>query len=231
MDSSDQNLHDTFHKDLDLLQTDDHDCFSIMQQETAGLPNVVDEPLTNPELILYIDGSRFADDEGRFHTGFAVTNSRYTIGIAHDFRPIWAARDFITASGTTLKHHETRGLLHALQLPKVVAILKVKADGKLNTAEAGSNNMADMEAKEAAKGRQYGEVGKVVEPDGYYMVTEDKKFDKMMSWDLFKKLQDQAPNEEKENWMRKGATHEEGRVYAMDSKSCLPQSMYPMVVQ
>ncbi|CAJ0936959.1 unnamed protein product [Ranitomeya imitator] len=41
----------------------------------------------------------------------------------------------------------------------------------------------------------------------------------------------QAPKEEKENWMRKGATHEEGRVNVMDFKPCLPRSMFPMVVQ
>ncbi|CAJ0931874.1 unnamed protein product [Ranitomeya imitator] len=92
----------------------------------------------------------------------------------------------------------------------MVAILKVKAHGKLKTVEAGGNNMADMAAKEAAKGRQYGEVGEVIEPDSYFIMTRDKKPDKMMTWDLFKKLQAQAPKEEKENWMWKGATHEEG---------------------
>ncbi|XP_077144850.1 uncharacterized protein LOC143807318 [Ranitomeya variabilis] len=252
---SDQNLHDTFCRDLNLLRTDDHDCFSIMQQETAGLPKVADEPLTNPELILYVDGSRFADDEGRFHTGCAVTSnqeilwsrslppslsaqeaelialmkayqmaedktekmytdSRYSHGIAHDFGPIWAARDFITASGTTVKHHGAiKDLLNTLQLPKVVTVLKVKAHGKLNTVGARGNNMADMAAKETVKGRQYGQVEEVVEPDGYYRTAEDRKPDKMTSCDLLKKLQEQAPKDKKECWMQKRATHEEGRVY------------------
>ncbi|CAJ0928447.1 unnamed protein product [Ranitomeya imitator] len=185
-----------------------------------------------------MDGSRYADDEGRFHTGCAVISNQeilwsrslppslsaqYLHGIGHDFGPIWAARDFITASGTAVKHHGAiKDLLDALQLPKMVALLKIKAHGKLNTVEAWGNNMMDMAAKGAAKGRQYGEVGEVVEPDGYYMMTEDKKPDQMTSWDLLTKLQEQAPKDKKECWMRKGATHEEGRVYAMDYKPCLP---------
>ncbi|CAJ0917032.1 unnamed protein product [Ranitomeya imitator] len=64
------------------------------------------------------------------------------------------------------------------------------------------------------------------------MMTEDKKPDQMTSWDLLKKLQEHAlKKDKKECWMRKGATHEEGRVYAMDYKPCLSRSMYPMVVQ
>ncbi|XP_077144357.1 uncharacterized protein LOC143807061 [Ranitomeya variabilis] len=222
-------------KSLNLLRTDDHDCFSIMQQETAGLPKVAEEPLTNPELILYVDGSRFADDEGRFHTGGAATSnqeilwsrslppslsaqeaelialmkayqmaedktekmytdSRYLHGTAHDFGPIWAARDFLTASGTTVKHNGAiKDLLNTLQLPKVVTVLKVKAHGKLNTVEARGNNMVNMAAKEAVKGRQYGQVEEVVEPDGYYRTAEDRKPDKMTSWDLLKKVARASP--------------------------------------
>ncbi|CAJ0916350.1 unnamed protein product [Ranitomeya imitator] len=110
-------------------------------------------------------------------TANKYTDSRYSHGIAHDSGPVWTARDFITASGTTVKHHGAiKDLLDALQLPqKKVAVLKVKAHGKLNTVEARGNNMADMAAKEAAKGRQYGEVGEVIEPDGYYMMTEDRQ--------------------------------------------------------
>ncbi|CAJ0940158.1 unnamed protein product [Ranitomeya imitator] len=70
--------------------------------------------------------------------------------------------------------------------------------------------MAAIAAKEAAKGRQNGEVGEVVEPDGCYMTTEDKNPDQMTSWDLLKKLQDHAlKKDKKECWMRKGAIHEE----------------------
>ncbi|CAJ0943934.1 unnamed protein product [Ranitomeya imitator] len=63
------------------------------------------------------------------------------------------------------------------------------------------------------------------------MTTEDKKPDQMTSWDLLKKLQEQTQKKDKECWMWNGATHEEGRVYAMDYEPCLSRSMYPMVVQ
>ncbi|XP_040198331.1 uncharacterized protein LOC120931186 [Rana temporaria] len=51
----------------------EHDCFELMKAETTHLPSVLDSPIPDPQLTLYVDGSRFADSFGNYHTGYAVT--------------------------------------------------------------------------------------------------------------------------------------------------------------
>ncbi|KAM4691132.1 uncharacterized protein WCC33_015985 [Rhinophrynus dorsalis] len=46
-----------------------------MEMETSHLPAVMETPLDSPDLNLYVDGSRYADPQGRFHTGYAVTTA------------------------------------------------------------------------------------------------------------------------------------------------------------
>ncbi|CAJ0967632.1 unnamed protein product [Ranitomeya imitator] len=48
------------------------DYLSLMRQETSGFDSVTDVPLENYDLILFVDGSRYADQECHFHTGIAV---------------------------------------------------------------------------------------------------------------------------------------------------------------
>ncbi|XP_066444777.1 ribonuclease H-like [Eleutherodactylus coqui] len=43
-----------------------------MAQETAGFVHVTDKPLQNPQFELFVDGSRYMNDEERFVTGFEV---------------------------------------------------------------------------------------------------------------------------------------------------------------
>ncbi|XP_073512927.1 uncharacterized protein [Phyllobates terribilis] len=50
-----------------------HDCIKILQEETSAPENMVAHPLADPALHLWTDGSRFADPQGKFHTGYAVT--------------------------------------------------------------------------------------------------------------------------------------------------------------
>ncbi|XP_066437474.1 uncharacterized protein [Eleutherodactylus coqui] len=49
-----------------------HDCVALMAQETVGFAHVTDKPLQNPQFELFVDGSRYLNDEGKFVTGFAV---------------------------------------------------------------------------------------------------------------------------------------------------------------
>ncbi|XP_066428607.1 uncharacterized protein [Eleutherodactylus coqui] len=49
-----------------------HDCAALMEQETAGFAHVTDKALLNPHLEMFVDGSRYLNDEGRFVTGFEV---------------------------------------------------------------------------------------------------------------------------------------------------------------
>ncbi|OCT82260.1 hypothetical protein XELAEV_18024780mg [Xenopus laevis] len=173
---------------------DSHDCFELMQQETSHLHTVSAHPLENPDISMFVDGSRFADDTGKFHAGYAVTttdtvlkaeplpssfsaqeaelkaltaacqlaegkrvnihtDSRYAQGVALDFGVIWKTRGYLTATGTPIKHGKSvADLMNALLLPEQVAILKVKAHGRLASPEALGNHMADQTAKTAALG-------------------------------------------------------------------------------
>ncbi|KAG9462574.1 hypothetical protein GDO78_013836 [Eleutherodactylus coqui] len=47
-----------------------------MAQKTAGFAHVTDKPLQNPQFELFVDGSRYLNDEGRFVTGFTVVTQQ-----------------------------------------------------------------------------------------------------------------------------------------------------------
>lgn len=55
-----------------------HDCLALMEQEAKGLANVEENPLTNPDLELFVDGSRYYVD-GVPHTGAAITDRHQTL--------------------------------------------------------------------------------------------------------------------------------------------------------
>ncbi|KAM4697133.1 uncharacterized protein WCC33_015826 [Rhinophrynus dorsalis] len=46
-----------------------------MEMETSHLPTVLESPLENPDLVLFVDGSRYADAQGKYHTGHSVTTT------------------------------------------------------------------------------------------------------------------------------------------------------------
>ncbi|KAM8927728.1 uncharacterized protein RCH25_007996 [Pelodytes ibericus] len=238
-----------------------------MKMETTHLPTVHETVLPDPDCTLFVDGSRFADEQGRYHTGFAVTtvdqvlqasplppsmsaqeaelkaltvacqmfegkrvniytDSRYALGVAHDFGLIWKTRGFLTATGTPVKHGTAiKELMDALLLPEEVAILKVKAHGRRNSEETCGNHKADQAAKDAAcESREVDRRVSGEEIPIFPMQTlpTDLKF--------LKEQQAAVSSEEKESWKQKGATLQDG-VYTSNLKICLPKSMYPPVVQ
>ncbi|KAM8967031.1 LOW QUALITY PROTEIN: uncharacterized protein RCH25_025709 [Pelodytes ibericus] len=237
-----------------------------MKMETTHLPTVHETVLPDPDCTLFVDGSRFADEQGRYHTGFAVTtvdqvlqasplppsmsaqeaelkaltvacqmfegkrvniytDSRYALGVAHDFGLI-KTRGFLTATGTPVKHGTAiKELMDALLLPEEVAILKVKAHGRRNSEETCGNHKADQAAKDAAcESREVDRRVSGEEIPIFPMQTlpTDLKF--------LKEQQAAVSPEEKESWKQKGATLQDG-VYTSNLKFCLPKSMYPPVVQ
>ncbi|XP_040216980.1 uncharacterized protein LOC120946223 [Rana temporaria] len=247
-----------------------HDCLEMMRMETTHLPTVSETPLENPDYILFVDGSRYADEGGKYHTGYAVTSefeilqsgalpptvsaqevelhalttacriaegkraniytdSRYALGVAHDFGIIWRARGFLTAAGTLVKHGPAiKELMDALLLPDQVAVLKVKAHGKLNSQEARGNHLADIAAKQGAKDqRKMAEVAKEESESLAQMplavhVPSDRLY--------LASMQRAAYTDEHLEWIDKGAEYE-GDLYLMRGKTCLPKYMYPAVVQ
>ncbi|CAH2285404.1 NYNRIN isoform X2 [Pelobates cultripes] len=113
--------------------------------------------------------------------------------------------------------------MDALELPAEVAVLKVKAHGKLDTEEARGNHLADQAAKEAA--RQGWEVDRRVTTDALPIYTMQTLPTDLR---LLKELQAAATPQEKQSWKNKGAVLRDD-VYTINLKFCLPRNMYPAV--
>ncbi|XP_077122103.1 protein NYNRIN-like [Ranitomeya variabilis] len=254
---TEEELFDAYHE---------HDCIALMAQETAGFSHVSDVPLTNPDVELFVDGSRSIGEDGRFYTGYAVvtqhevvkaeplpphmsaqeaeltaliealkgaegkrytiyTDSRYGFGVAHDYGPIWRARDFLTSTGTPIKHgHLIKQLMDALLLPKEVAIVKVKAHTRLATNEARGNDKADRAAKEAARKPRRHET-----PAATPLIMVSTECNQL-DLSILQALTRQATGEEKKVWSKAGA-QEHGGLWKVGQRVCLPRSLYPAMAQ
>ncbi|XP_075050468.1 uncharacterized protein LOC142129766 [Mixophyes fleayi] len=169
----------------------DHDCLALMDLETKPPGDVKETSLSNPDLLLFVDGSRYYE-EGSPKTGYAVTtetdivlqqplppsqsaqqaelealisacqyaegrtaniytDSRYAFGVAHDYQSIWKNRHFMASNGKPIKNAEIiLRLFAALELPKEVAVIKVKAHTREQTMEVRGNRLADQAARAAA---------------------------------------------------------------------------------
>ncbi|CAL9706360.1 unnamed protein product [Knipowitschia caucasica] len=57
-----------------------HSCMAELNQICTPRPDLSDTPLTNPDLILYVDGSAYRDpDTGRSHAGYAVVDDHSVV--------------------------------------------------------------------------------------------------------------------------------------------------------
>ncbi|RMC04210.1 hypothetical protein DUI87_19029 [Hirundo rustica rustica] len=93
------------------------------------------------------------------------TDSRYAFGVVHAHGAIWKERGLLNSQGKNIKHsQEILQLLEAVQLPEQVAIMHIKAHQKVSSELEEGNELADREAKEAAKG-EITIVGALI-PDG-----------------------------------------------------------------
>ncbi|KAL0147746.1 hypothetical protein M9458_056952, partial [Cirrhinus mrigala] len=99
------------------------------------------------ELIALAKACELAENK----TANIYTDSRYAFGAVHDFRAGWQQRGFLTSAGTPIKDgREVEELLKALQLPKQVAVLKVKAHLRGGSSEVKENILADQAAAATA---------------------------------------------------------------------------------
>ena len=79
------------------------------------------------------------------------TDNRYPFGVAHDFGMLWKQRGFLTSSDQPIKtEKQVAELLHSIQLPRQLAIIKILGHSKSDTLEATGNQLADAAAKQAA---------------------------------------------------------------------------------
>ncbi|XP_029690512.1 uncharacterized protein isoform X2 [Takifugu rubripes] len=59
---------------------DPHDCVAELLVSCSPSPDLMDQPLINPDLVLFVDGSASRDpDMGRCKAGYAVCDSRGTV--------------------------------------------------------------------------------------------------------------------------------------------------------
>ena len=80
------------------------------------------------------------------------TDSKYAFGVVHAHGAIWKERGLLNSQGKIIKHaEEILKLLNAVQLPERVAIMHTKAHQKVSTELERGNELADREAKQAAR--------------------------------------------------------------------------------
>ncbi|XP_042653251.1 uncharacterized protein LOC122153867 [Tyto alba] len=80
------------------------------------------------------------------------TDSKYAFGLVHAHGAIWKERGLLNSQGKNIKHaEEIFKLLEAVQLPEKVVIMHIKAHQKVNSELEKGNELADREAKRAAK--------------------------------------------------------------------------------
>ncbi|KAM9591538.1 uncharacterized protein ACIBXB_006347 [Morphnus guianensis] len=80
------------------------------------------------------------------------TDSKYAFGVVHAHGAIWKERGLLNSQGKNIKHaEEILKLLEAVQLPKKVAIMHIKAHQKASSDLERGNELADREAKQVAK--------------------------------------------------------------------------------
>ncbi|KAM9615744.1 uncharacterized protein ACIBXB_022044 [Morphnus guianensis] len=80
------------------------------------------------------------------------TDSKYAFGVVHAHGAIWKERGLLSSQGKNIKHtEEILKLLEAVQLPKKVAIMHIKAHQKVSSNLERGNELADREAKQVAK--------------------------------------------------------------------------------
>ncbi|KAJ1173215.1 hypothetical protein NDU88_005055 [Pleurodeles waltl] len=76
------------------------------------------------------------------------TDCRYGFGIVHDFGQLWSQRGFLTSSGSPVKNGEKiKELLHAIQLPLEIAVVKYNAHMKSQDFVSMGNGYADQVAR------------------------------------------------------------------------------------
>ncbi|KAJ1218345.1 hypothetical protein NDU88_005925 [Pleurodeles waltl] len=76
------------------------------------------------------------------------TDSRYGFGIVHDFGHLWLQRGFMTSSDSPVKNGEQiKDLLHAIQLPLEIAVVKCNAHVKSQDFVSMGNGYADQVAR------------------------------------------------------------------------------------
>ncbi|KAJ1152663.1 hypothetical protein NDU88_005438 [Pleurodeles waltl] len=131
------------------------------------------------------------------------TGSRYGFGIVHDFGQLWSQRGYMTSSGSPMKNGEQiRDLLHAIQLPLEIAVVKCSAHTRSQDFVSMGNGYADQVARFCALNcisfKEQWELLPQTENDTCLNLA----LRVVDTLDELKTLQDRASKEEKRSWQR-----------------------------
>lgn len=136
------------------------------------------------------------------------TDSQYAFGSVHHFCKQWKLRGFRTAAGKDVAHRALlEQLLHAITLPKDVAVCKCAAHTAGTDDVSTGNRLADEAAKKAAL---------------LLLAQVDNSNDD----NILQDYQTKAPNSEKTKWKQKGCEIVNDIYVGTDGKPWLPRSLY-----
>ncbi|KAJ1125189.1 hypothetical protein NDU88_003624 [Pleurodeles waltl] len=131
------------------------------------------------------------------------TDSRYGFGIVYDFGQLWSQRGFMTSSGSPVKNGEQiKDLLHAIQLPLEIAVVKCNAHVRSQDFVSMGNGYADQVSRFCALNcisfKEQWELLPQTENDTCLNLA----LRVVDTLDELKTLQSRASKEEKRSWQR-----------------------------
>ncbi|KAJ1154132.1 hypothetical protein NDU88_006887 [Pleurodeles waltl] len=155
------------------------------------------------------------------------TDSQYGFGIVHDFGQLWSQRGFLTSSGSPVKNGERiRELLHAIQMPAEIAVVKCSAHTKGQDYVSLGNAYADQVARFCA-------LNCILLRDEWNLISEPelepaeafalKVVDTM---DELKALQNSVREDERASWIKSQCTRRPDELWVSnEGKFVLPNSL------
>ncbi|XP_035248185.1 protein NYNRIN-like [Anguilla anguilla] len=133
------------------------------------------------------------------------TDSRYAFGVVHDYLTLWANRGFLTSAGSPIQNGGMVEKLHkAIELPKNVAVIKIKAHTKGTDPHSNGNRWADEWARKAATD------GEVIAPIAALQTAQLSPKENVLQ---LEQLQHAAPRAEKWLWMENGGKLGEDNIW------------------
>ncbi|XP_077125510.1 uncharacterized protein LOC143782200 [Ranitomeya variabilis] len=232
-----------------------HDCVQLMEQETQGLRNVRDKPLCNATFELFIDGSRYADMNGQFHTGYAVV-TQHEVLKAEPLPANQSAQEAeLTALVEALKIAKdqtaniytdsryahgiifdfgviwrARGYMTASGQPvKHASLIRQILEAAQETKEIAVIKVAAHVRLNTEEARGNDKADKAAKQAArkplHHAHTLDSSED---DEERLKEAQKQVDDEERGQWQKKGAEDQQG-LWKKGTLLCLPRAWYPAV--
>ncbi|KAJ1093264.1 hypothetical protein NDU88_006369 [Pleurodeles waltl] len=161
------------------------------------------------------------------------TDSQYGFGIVHDFGQLWSQRGFMTSSGSPVKNGERiKEMLHAIQLPGEVAVVKCSAHSKGQDYVSLGNGYADQVARFCA-------LNCILLRDEWNLISEPelepskifalKVIDTM---DELKSLQNDVSEDEKLSWTKSQCVKRLDELWvSSEGKFVLPDSLLTQIAR